>query len=181
MNQTDQDVRSPELSVPGDILQVLHSEHMKVDELFFQFAKAEDESEKQSLVEQISLELGLHAKLEEEIVYPEVRDGEEESETMMDEADTEHHVVKFLLAELGNMKPSDDHFDAKVTVLCELVKHHVEEEEEEIFEKLKDADVDLNELAQKYVERRAALSAKPLPEETFPMIGNRVQRDRKSA
>ncbi len=100
---------------------------------------------------------------------------------MMDEADTEHHVVKFLLAELGNMKPSDDHFDAKVTVLCELVKHHVEEEEEEIFEKLKDADVDLKELSQKYVERRAALSVKPLPEDTFPMIGNRGQRDRKSA
>jgi hemerythrin superfamily protein len=181
MNQTDQDARKPEMPVSEDILQLLHRDHMKVDELFFQFAKSEDESEKKAIVDQISHELGLHAKLEEEIVYPEVRDGEKESESMMDEADTEHHVVKFLLAELGSMKPSDDHYDAKVTVLCELVKHHVEEEEEEIFEKLKNADADLNELAQKFLERKAALSAKPLPEETFPVIGNRDQRDRKSA
>lgn len=181
MNQTDQDARGPEMPVSEDILQLLHRDHMKVDGLFFQFARSEDESEKQSLVEQISLELGLHSKLEEEVVYPEVRDGEEESETMMDEADTEHHVVKFLLAELGAMKPSDEHYDAKVTVLCELVKHHVEEEEEEIFEKLKNGDADLNELAKKFLERKAALSAKPLPEETFPVIGNRDRRDRKSA
>lgn len=181
MNQTDRGANSAEMPDAEDILQVLHREHMKVDELFFQFAKSEDESEKKSLVEQITLALSLHAKVEEEIVYPEVRDGEQENEDLMDEAETEHHLVKFLIAELRHMNPSDEQYDAKVTVLCELVKHHVEEEEKEVFEKLKDSDADLNELGRKFLERKASLSQKPLPEESFPVIGNRDLRDRKSA
>jgi len=164
-----------------DIMQVLHRDHMKVDELFFQFSKSEDAAEKKRIVDRIILELGLHAKAEEELVYPEIRDGKEDVESMMDEADTEHHVVKFLLAELGAMKPSDDHYDAKVTVLCELVKHHVQEEEKEIFEKLKNSDADLEELGDKFLERKAKLAEKPLPEESFPVIGNRTAPARKSA
>jgi hemerythrin superfamily protein len=179
MNKTATESTVVESPASTDIMQVLHRDHMKVDDLFFQFAKSEDDSEKKAIVDQITLELGLHAKAEEEIVYPEIRNGEKEAESMMDEADTEHHVVKFLLAELGDMKPSDDYYDSKVTVLCELVKHHVEEEEKEIFEKLKDSDADLVKLAEEFVERKASLAGKPLPEETFPVIGTR--RDRKSA
>ncbi len=176
MNKTDKAAMVVESSSGMDIIQVLHQDHMKVDELFFQFSKSEDDAEKKSIVDQITLELGLHAKAEEEIVYAKIRDGEEEVESMMDEADTEHHVVKFLLAELGDMKPSDDHYDSKVTVLCELVKHHVQEEENEIFEKLKDSDEDLIKMAEKFVERKSTLAAKPLPEETFPVIGTRQTR-----
>lgn len=159
-----------------DIMQVLHRDHIKVDELFFQFSKSDDDAEKKALVEKITVELTLHAKAEEEIVYSKIRDGEKEVESMMDEADTEHHVVKFLLAELGGMKPSDDHYDSKVTVLCEMVKHHVEEEEKEIFEKLKDSDADLVKMAQKFEERKSTLAAKPLPEDSFPVIGTRHER-----
>lgn len=175
MNKTGKESMVAEEPIEMDIRQVLHRDHMKVDELFFQFAKSEDDSEKKSLVEQIILELTLHAKAEEEVVYPEIRDGEKEVESMMDEADTEHHVVKFLLAELGGMKPSDDHYDSKVTVLCELVKHHVEEEEKELFEKLKDLD-NLAEMAEKFLERKSSLAAKPLPEDSFPVIGTRHER-----
>lgn len=163
-----------------DILQVLHRDHMKVDELFFQYKQTDDEARKKQIVEQITFELGVHAKAEEEIVYPVVRDGEEEVEDLMDEADTEHHVVKFLLAELGNMKPSDSHYDSKVTVLCELVKHHVEEEEEEIFEKLKASDEDLEKLAKAFNERKMQLAQKPLPQEIFPVAGTE-SRPRKLA
>ncbi|CAN5150642.1 hemerythrin domain-containing protein [soil metagenome] len=165
-----------ESPVGMDILEVLHRDHMKVDELFFQFAKSDDDAVKKSIVDEITFELGIHAKAEEDIVYPQLRDGEEEVESMMDEADTEHHVVKFLLAELSDMKPSDDHYDSKVTVLCELVKHHVQEEEKEIFEKLKDSDVDLMQMGEKFLERKLTLAAKPLPEETFPVIGSRTAR-----
>ena len=153
---------------------------MKVDELFFQYKQTDDEARKKQIVEQITFELGVHAKAEEEIVYPVVRDGEEEVEDLMDEADTEHHVVKFLLAELGNMKPSDSHYDSKVTVLCELVKHHVEEEEEEIFEKLKASDEDLEKLAKAFNERKMQLAQKPLPQEIFPVAGTE-SRPRKLA
>jgi hemerythrin superfamily protein len=163
-----------------DILQILHKDHLKVDDLFFQYTQTDDKDEKKELVSQITLELGLHAKAEEELVYPVVRDGKEEVEDMMDEADTEHHVVKFLLAELNNMNPSDSHYDSKVTVLCELVKHHVEEEESDIFEKLKSSDEDLDELGQKFVERKAQLAEKPLPQEIFPVAGTKSP-DRKLA
>ncbi len=176
MNKTGKEGMVSEKISDMDIMQVLHRDHVKVDELFFQFAKSEDDSEKKDIVDQIILELTLHAKAEEEIVYPKIRDGEKEVESMMDEADTEHHVVKFLLAELGGMKPSDDHYDSKVTVLSELVKHHVEEEEKEIFEKLKDSDADLVKMADTFVERKSSLAAKPLPEDSFPVIGTRHER-----
>ncbi len=179
MNKTAEETVVADAPVEMDIMQVLHRDHIKVDELFFQFAKSEDDSEKKSIVDQIILELGLHAKAEEEVVYSKIRDGEEEVESMMDEADTEHHVVKFLLAELGEMKPSDDYYDSKVTVLCELVKHHVEEEEKEIFEKLKDSELDLVKMGETFLERKSTLAKKPLPPEKFPVIGTR--NDRKSA
>jgi hemerythrin superfamily protein len=159
--------------VPNDeITQVLHRDHMKVDNLFFQFKQAEDDKRKEEIVAAIAFELGIHAKAEEEIVYPVVRDGKEEVEDLMDEADTEHHVVKFLIAELQGMKASDSHYDSKVTVLCELVKHHVEEEEKEIFEKLKSSDENLEELGQKFTERKLQLAEKPLPQEIFPVAGS---------
>jgi hypothetical protein len=86
-------------------------------------------------------------------------------EDMMDEADTEHHMVKLLMAELAEMKPSDDHFDSKVTVLCELVKHHVQEEEKEMFEEIRDSDADLKELAVEVLARKAELmEATPTPQ-----------------
>jgi hemerythrin superfamily protein len=163
-----------------DIRQILHNDHQLVDELFFQFNQTDDENRKQEIVQEIATELGVHAKAEEEIVYPAVRDGEEETEDMMDEADTEHHVVKFLLAELAGMKPSDSHYDSKVTVLCELVKHHVEEEEDDIFEKLEASGKDLDELGRKFLERKEQLLKKPLPQEVFPVAGTKPA-DRKSA
>jgi hemerythrin superfamily protein len=180
-NSTDIEMSTSSVAeAETDILQVLHKDHVKVSELFFQFSKSEDEREKKELVGQIGTELGLHAKAEEEIVYPAVRNGKEEVEDMMDEADTEHHVVKFLLAELENLEPSDSHYDSKVTVLCELVKHHVEEEETDIFEKLKAADLDLNELGKKFMQRKLELAQKPLPQEIFPVQGSE-SLSRKSA
>jgi len=176
MNKTAKEATVAKSPASMDITQVLHRDHMKVDELFFQFAKSEEDSEKKSIVDQIILELTLHAKVEEEIVYPEIRDGEAETESMMDEADTEHHVVKSLIAELSQMQPSDDHYESKVTVLCELVKHHVKEEEKEIFEKLKNSDSDLVKMAEKFNDRKASLAERPLPEEKFPVIGTRNER-----
>lgn len=176
MNKTEEKPMAPKAQVATDLLQILHSDHMKVDELFFQFSKSDDDNEKQEIVEQIISELGIHAKAEEEIVYPLVRDGKEEVENLMDEADTEHHVVKFLIAELEGMKPSDSHYDSKVTVLCELVKHHVKEEEDEIFEKLKAAELNLEELGRKFTQRKTQIAQKPLPPEAFPVIGNKTAR-----
>lgn len=154
------DVKRP---VTKDVIQLLHADHQKVANLFFQFTQAEEDSEKEELVSTIITELSVHAKVEEEIVYPAIRSADKENEDIMDEADTEHHVVKFLLAELSSMKAKDDFYCSKVTVLCELVNHHVQEEEKEIFEKLEKSGANLEELAVAVLARKKELmsAAKP--------------------
>jgi len=149
----------------NNVLVMLHGDHQKVRNLFFNFSQAESAREKEDLVKTILQELYIHATVEEEIVYPEARKKADDIEDLMDEADTEHHVVKMLMAELSGMKASDDYFDAKVTVLCELVNHHVREEEKEMFEKIKESGVDLDLLGKKVAARKSELlseSTKPL-------------------
>jgi hemerythrin superfamily protein len=119
-----------------DAVALIKSDHRKVEQLFREFEEAGDRAykTKQQLVEQIIRELEVHAAVEEEIYYPAVeakarKDGKE----LVAEAVEEHHVVKVLLGELATMSAEDDAFDAKVTVLMENVRHHVEEEEEELL------------------------------------------------
>jgi hemerythrin superfamily protein len=114
-------------------------------------------------------ELYVHATVEEEIVYPAIRKAVDDSEDMMDEADTEHHVVKLLMAELSHMKADDDHFDSKVTVLCELVSHHVAEEEKEMFDEMNEADMDLDALGAAVAKRKEALKKAPMPAMKSPV------------
>ena len=146
-----------------NVTQILHMDHQHVNELFFQYSGLEedDKTGKNELVRQIIKELTAHAKVEEELVYPAIRDVDSDAEDLIDEADTEHHVVKFLLSELSEMEAGDDHFDSKVTVLAELVKHHVQEEEKEIFEALRDSELDLDDLGQGVLLRKAELLKGP--------------------
>jgi hemerythrin superfamily protein len=142
-----------------DVTELLHQDHMKVSELFFQFSKSEDEAEKEDLVKQILTELHVHAKVEEEVVYPAV----EEDAELVGEAEVAHKMVKYLMAELSEMTGDDEELDSKVTVLCELVKHHVREEEKEMFKKLRESGADLEELAEQVQSRKEELMAEPLP------------------
>jgi hemerythrin superfamily protein len=117
-------------------LDLLRQDHIKVKELFTAFEQTDDEATKKGIVDAALLELEVHAQLEEETFYPAVRDrvqGDEENEELMDEADEEHHVAKVLIAELMEMDAGDSHYDAKFKVLAENVKHHIEEEEGEMF------------------------------------------------
>lgn len=150
-----------------DVTQVLHHDHQTVAEMFFEYSELEEDDleAKEELAKTIVKELFVHAKVEEEIVYPAVRKSADDSEDMMDEADTEHHVVKLLMAEISQMKAGDDHFDSKVCVLGELVNHHVQEEEKEIFEELRAADLDLEKLGKQVIARKEELSKKALPKD----------------
>lgn len=150
-------------AVMMEVTELLHEDHLKVRDLFFQFKKAEEEAEKEKLVKEILTELHIHSTVEEEIVYPTVEDEAEEGGELVDEAETEHRVVKFLMAELSEMSAEDDQFDAKVLVLCELVDHHIREEEKEMFKKLRESDADLEGLAEQVQERKEELKALPLP------------------
>jgi hemerythrin superfamily protein len=122
----------------SDAVALIKEDHRKVEQLFREFEEAGDRAykTKQRLVEQIIRELEVHATIEEETYYPAVeakakKDGKE----LVAEAVEEHHVVRVLLGELASMSATDDAFDAKVTVLMENVRHHVEEEESEMLPK----------------------------------------------
>src|SRR6185295_10094962 len=91
---------------------------------------------KQKLFDEMNLELTVHATIEEEIFYPAIealKDEDEEAGDIVNEAEEEHKIVKTLLAELSELDPEAEEFDAKVTVLIENVRHHAEEEEKEMF------------------------------------------------
>jgi len=143
-----------------DAVQLLTDDHKKVKKLFKDFERIKDQDgaaeEKSALVQQICMELTIHTKVEEEIFYPVVRESMDE-EALMDEADVEHAGAKALIQQLEDMKPEDDHYDAKVTVLGEYIDHHVKEEHEEMFPKAKKAKVDMIELGARIAERKAEL------------------------
>ena len=115
---------------------LLREDHRKVKKLFSEYEKLEkgEESEKVELFQTIEKELIIHAQVEEEFFYPALEKVEdEETREMVLEAHEEHKIVKTLLAELSEMKPQDESFDAKMKVLMESVKHHAEEEEKDLF------------------------------------------------
>jgi hemerythrin-like domain-containing protein len=112
----------------------LKKQHKEVKGLFKQVEKTENARERTDLMQQISQKLQLHTRLEEEVFYPAVRGLEtRKAEEMIAEAFEEHHVVDLVLKDLPNVDPEDERFEAKMTVLSELVEHHVEEEEKEMF------------------------------------------------
>src|SRR6267142_5821655 len=113
---------------------LLKKQHQEVKGLFRNIDKTEDASGRQDLMSQIIQKLTVHSTIEEEIFYPAVRSlGSQKAEDTILEALEEHHVVKLVLEELPEIDPEDEHFSAKMTVLSELVEHHADEEEDEMF------------------------------------------------
>ena len=118
-----------------DAITLLKDDHKTVERLFKQFEKAGDRAfvEKRRIVDQIIEALSVHASIEEQYFYPATRATVPETEDIALESLEEHHIVKWLLSELTDLDPANERFDAKVTVLMENVRHHVEEEEGEYF------------------------------------------------
>jgi iron-sulfur cluster repair protein YtfE (RIC family) len=115
---------------------LLIKDHEAVKKLFAQFDAAGEASykTKKAIFETIKSELLIHMDIEETIFYPTVKaQPSEELKDEIREADEEHHVAKLLMAEISAMKPDDEQYDAKVTVLKENIEHHVKEEEGELF------------------------------------------------
>jgi hemerythrin superfamily protein len=113
---------------------LLKKQHKSVKTLFKKVEETEDARRRRQLMDEISNELKLHTKIEEEIFYPAVREiGTSKAEEMVDESFEEHHVVDLVLKELPHVDPEDERFAAKMTVLSELVEHHADEEEDEMF------------------------------------------------
>jgi hemerythrin superfamily protein len=143
----------------SSVTDMLRNDHKKVKGLFEEFEQAEDATTKQRIVETALMELEVHSKLEEELIYPAIR-AEVGDDDLMDEALEEHHVVHGLLGELKKMKARDERYDAKFTVLAENVRHHIKEEESEMFPKAEDCEIDWEALCSQVVKRKEQLTAK---------------------
>ena len=132
-----------------DAITLLKDDHHTVELLFKRFEQAGDRAhvQKRQIVDRIIEELSVHAAIEEQVFYPVARAAVPSTEDIALESLEEHHIVKWLLSELADMDPSHERFDAKVTVLMENVRHHVEEEESEFFPQVRDQ-LGRNELAE---------------------------------
>lgn len=122
-----------------DAITMLKDDHKTVEQLFKRFEKAGERAhvEKRNVVDRLIEELSVHAAIEEQFFYPVVRATVPDTRDETLESIEEHRVVKWLLAELESMSPEDERFDAKVRVLIESVRRHVEEEEHDLFPKVR--------------------------------------------
>lgn len=139
-----------------DALAFLKQDHRTVEGLFKQFEEATDGRTRSSLMRRIAQALTVHAQIEEEILYPAARQ-ELEDHDLLNEAQVEHDSAKKLIAEIEQMRPSEQLYKAKVTVLKEYVKHHVKEEERELFPLLKKCDLDLEAMGEELANRHQEL------------------------
>src|SRR3954466_14733493 len=140
-----------------DAIALLKDDHRTVEKLFKEFESAKGDGRKEKLARQICLELTVHTMIEEEIFYP-ACDGKVE-EDLLKEAYVEHDSAKLLVAEIeAGDGQSDDYFDAKVQVLSEQIEHHVEEEEKELFPKVRKAEIDLDTLGERMAARKQELT-----------------------
>jgi hemerythrin superfamily protein len=147
-----------QVAKPLDAVKLLKADHREVEAWFEAFEKTDDDGEKQELAAQICTALTVHAQIEEEIFYPAARNAIEDDD-LLDEAEVEHMSAKQLIAEIASMSVGEPLFDAKVKVLGEYVKHHVKEEENELFAECRDSDMDLKALGEEMAARKAELMA----------------------
>ena len=161
-------------------LEMLSSDHRKVEELFkeFESLKEEDDGSRVAIAQQICTELTIHAQVEEDLFYPWLRENLEETE-LVAEALVEHTTVKQLIAEIQRVGEPDEEYDAKVKVLSEYIKHHVKEEENEIFPAVSSEEEELDELGQEMFARKSELMAEMgIEDEAPPKVKSGARGDR---
>jgi hemerythrin superfamily protein len=141
-----------------DALSLLEADHREVDGYFDAYEAATDAVEKKALADKICLALKVHAQIEEELFYPKAREATGDGD-LLDEAIVEHMGAKTLVAQIEAMQPSQPLYDARIKVLAEQVRHHVREEEEELFPEVRETRIDLDALGAKLAARKAELMA----------------------
>jgi hemerythrin superfamily protein len=142
-----------------DAIALLKEDHRTVEELFEKFEKATGDGRKQSIAEEICLDLSVHAQIEEEIFYPACEGKVDED--LLKESYVEHDGAKVLIAEIMAGGPGDEFYDAKVKVLSEEIEHHVKEEEkrlEGLFAQARKAGLDMDALGEQLAARKLELT-----------------------
>jgi hemerythrin superfamily protein len=142
----------------SDAISLLKSDHRQVEGWFSEFEKSKSASKKQQLAAKICEALTVHTTIEEEIFYPAFLEATEDKD-IHHEAVVEHDGAKKLIAQIQGMSPEDEYFDAKVTVLSEMIKHHVKEEEKAggMFTEGKKSEMDLDALGDQLLARKREL------------------------
>jgi hemerythrin superfamily protein len=151
--------RSAASSSRQDAIALLKADHRQVESWFKQFCNTDSKQRQGTLAGKICNALKVHTTIEEEIFYPAFLEATEEQE-LHHEAEVEHNGAKKLIAEIEDAEPDDEYFKAKVTVLFEMIKHHVKEEEKPggMFAKARRSDMDLQALGQQLRSRKKELS-----------------------
>ena len=161
-----------------DAIAMLRADHREVERLFKQFEKAGPKAyvSKRQLVDRMIGELSVHAAVEEQVFYPAIREALPSTEDVVLESLEEHHIVKWTLDELDGMDPEQERFVPKTTVLIESVRHHVQEEEDELFPQVREAMTrkQLAELGEVMEAAKKAAPTRPHPRAPDTPPGNLV-------
>ncbi len=146
------------VTATNDAIALLKSDHRQVEQWFEEFQSARAAMRKRDLAQRICLALKVHTQIEEEIFYPAFLEATSEQD-IHHEAEVEHDGEKKLIAEIEAAGPEDDYFDARVTVLSEMIRHHVNEEEKRggMFAKARESKMDLQALGERLAARKAQL------------------------
>lgn len=143
-------------AAPKDAIDLLRADHKAVNAMFADYEKAPTVNNRRYLVDEICNALSLHAQIEEELFYPAVKRALKDHE-LVPEATVEHAGMRDLIAQIRGVDPDSEMFDARVKVLSEYVKHHVKEEQDEMFPRIAATPLDLVELGVQMAARRAQL------------------------
>ena len=161
-----------------DAIAMLKTDHAEVEKLFKRFEKLGPRAKKTKgdIADKVVAALSQHAVIEEQVLYPTVRERLPDEDELVLEALEEHHVAKWLLSELHDLTPDDERFDAKFTVLAENVRHHVKEEEGELFPRLRKEFTkgELDELGAALAAAKKVAPTKPHPRAPDEPPGNVV-------
>jgi len=144
----------------ANALSLLKSDHEAVSELFEKYEKGGERlttQQKAALAKEICEALTVHAQIEEEIFYPSCQEHVDKAEDLLAEAKVEHQSLKELIYKIEQEQPGTEAFDAEVKVLGEYVKHHVKEEQNELFPKVRKSELDLAELGDQLASRKEEL------------------------
>jgi hypothetical protein len=156
--------RSPAASQRQGAIELLKADHREVERWFKEFEGTRSDRRKQELAEKICKALKVHTQIEEEIFYPAFLEASGDKD-MHHEAEVEHNGAKRLIAEIEASSPEDDYFDAKVSVLSEMIKHHVNEEEQRggMFAEARQSGMDLKALGEQLKARKDELMSQDMP------------------
>ncbi len=158
MAKAKKKVASRAVASRADAIALLKADHRQVEKWFSQFESTRSNERKEKLASQICQALKVHTQIEAEIFYPAFLEATEDT-SMHHEAEVEHDAAKKLIGEIEGSGPDDEYYDAKVTVLSEMIKHHVKEEEKRggMFTKARESDMDLQSLGEQLAQRKKQL------------------------